>query len=78
MISTHLMTICVKLKNGICGTCFKLDKYFASRTLATTPVDPWTIDYETDSAHLDLPRYQETARRDLAGDQDQRVIPAVI
>jgi 4-amino-4-deoxy-L-arabinose transferase-like glycosyltransferase len=29
------------------GTCFKSDKYFASRTLATTFVDPWAIEYET-------------------------------
>ena len=29
------------------GTCFQSDKYFASRTLATTFVDPWAIEYET-------------------------------
>jgi hypothetical protein len=28
------------------GTCFQSDKYFASRTLATTFKDPWAIDYE--------------------------------
>lgn len=28
------------------GTCFQSDKYFASRTLATTFKDPWAIEYE--------------------------------
>ncbi len=28
------------------GSCFQSDKYFASRTLATTFKDPWAIEYE--------------------------------